>query len=173
VTEPVARTSVRRTVRVAVALVAGQALLCAVIGWVTFGASHAHRPGAPVSTVEPLAGKPLVMPPAVSVPPPRAPSASVTPSAKEKVKTSAPASPRQSPSRRPPAEDSTSPPVMLASPPPRPADVAPSPTPADQVQSPVKLLDVCEPLDAKGLTADGVPVRCVKSADGTLHWQIN
>ena len=62
VTEPVAHAaSPRRTVRVAVALVAGQAALCAVIGWVTFGAAE---PGTPADTrqVDPLAGPPVVVP---------------------------------------------------------------------------------------------------------------
>ena len=56
-TESVARAaSPRRTVRVAVALVTGQAALCAVIGWMTFGSPdpappRATRPVAPLVQV--------------------------------------------------------------------------------------------------------------------------
>jgi hypothetical protein len=50
--EPVPVTlRVRRTVRMAVALVVGQALLCALIGWLTLGRSRsepAHPPGSAV-----------------------------------------------------------------------------------------------------------------------------
>jgi hypothetical protein len=177
VTEPVARASVRRTVRVAVALVAGQAVLCAVIGWVTFGSGHAHRPG-PVPTVEPLAAKPLVIPPPVVLPPPRPPRSPATPSAAKKDTTSA--SPSARPSTREPrstpasvAEPARSPRSGPSPPPEGPALAVPSPTPDDQVQSPVKLLDPCDPVDALGLTVAGLSLRCVKGDDGSLHWQIN
>jgi hypothetical protein len=178
VTEPVARASVRRTVRVAVALVAGQAVLCAVIGWVTFGSGHAHRPG-PVRTVEPLAAKPLVIPPPVVTPPPRPPRSSAAPSAAKKDTTSA--SPSARPSSRQPrsapasvAEPARSPrPDSPPLPPAGPALSVPSPSSDDEVQSPVKLLDPCDPVDAPGLTVAGLSLRCVKGDDGRLHWQIN
>ena len=58
---PVTRT-VRRTVRMAVVLVIGQALLCALIGWIVFGHSFSTRPpGAP--PVDRLAVPPMVIPP--------------------------------------------------------------------------------------------------------------
>ena len=61
--EPVPGTrTVRRTVRVAVALLLGQAVLVAVIGWVTYRYSPAHRHrGAAV--VDQMAGAPRVLPP--------------------------------------------------------------------------------------------------------------
>jgi hypothetical protein len=46
------------------------------------------------------------------------------------------------------------------------------PTPDDEVQSPVTVLDVCDPVDAKGLTADGTSVTCVAGRDGVLRWQL-
>jgi hypothetical protein len=59
---------------VAAVLVAGQAALCAVIGWVTLVGAHAPKAGTP--TPNPLAGGPLVVPlptvapaPPTSVPP--------------------------------------------------------------------------------------------------------
>jgi hypothetical protein len=177
VTEPVARASVRRTVRVAVALVAGQAVLCAVIGWVTFGSGHPHRPG-PVPSVEPLAARPLVIPPPAVLPPPKPPRSSATPSAGKKDTTSASSAPRsstgQSHSAPASAAETTRSPVRQASPPPEgPALAQPSPSSDDEVQSPVKLLDTCEPVDALGLTVAGLSLRCVKGADGSLRWQIN
>jgi hypothetical protein len=172
VTEPVARTSVRRTVRVAVALILGQAVLCAVIGWVTFGSGHA-QPRGPVPTTEPLAGKPLVIPPPVVVPPPRPPQPSAEPSVSKKVRR---ASPSERPSTRPSSSPTTTParsPVRQASPTGQPALALPTPPTAGPVQSPVKVLDVCAPADAIGLTAEGVSVTCVLGGDGTLRWQIN
>jgi hypothetical protein len=176
VTEPVARASVRRTVRVAVALVAGQAVLCAVIGWVTFGSGHTHRTG-PVPSVEPLAAKPLVIPPPAVVPPPKPPRSSATPSAGKKDTTSASSSPRSStgqPHAAPASvAETTRSPGRPSPPPEEPALTQPSPSSDDEVQSPVKLLDACDPVDALGLTVAGLSLRCVKGADGSLHWQIN
>jgi hypothetical protein len=175
VTEPVARTSVRRTVRMAVALVAGQAVLCAVIGWVTFGAGHPHRPSA-APTVEPLAVKPLVIPPPVIVPPPRPPRSSAAPSTGRKASTavssersSSTPTPRPSSSRPAAAR----PAAGRAATPDPPALVVPSPAPDDVVQSPVTVPDVCDPVDARGLTADGVSVTCVVGRDGVLRWQLS
>jgi hypothetical protein len=60
-------TSVRRTVLIAVALVTGQALLCGLIGFLTFGNDE---PRSPTPAAEPqLAGPPLVVPPAALPPP--------------------------------------------------------------------------------------------------------
>ena len=170
-TEPVARTSVHRTVRVAVALIAGQALLCGVVGWVTFGAGPARHSSAPVPTVEPLAGKPLTIP-TPAPPPPRPPksSASSSPSARESSVKAVPATTATRP--RPTSKPAARIPLKQVSPPP-PVPALPIPASADPVQSPVELFDVCAPAGALGRTADGVSVRCVLGIDGTLHWQIN
>jgi hypothetical protein len=45
--------------------------------------------------------------------------------------------------------------------------------PSPEVQTAVKLLDVCDPAGAAGLTADGTSVQCLRTSDGTLAWQIN
>jgi hypothetical protein len=178
VTEPVARASARRTVRVAVALVAGQAVLCAVIGWVTLGSGHAHKP-APVRTVEPLAAKPLVIPPPLVAPGPKPPRSSATPSPSADRKDSTSASARSRPSTRPPrsaparVSASARAPIKPAPPPGQPALALPSPSADDEVQSPAKPLDPCAPVDAKGLTLAGLSLLCVKSDDGSLRWQIN
>ena len=66
---PVTRT-VHRTVRMAVVLVIGQALLCAVIGWIVFGhpASTGRPPGGPI--VDRLAVPPMLIPlPPTATPP--------------------------------------------------------------------------------------------------------
>jgi hypothetical protein len=40
------------------------------------------------------------------------------------------------------------------------------------VQSPVAILDPCDPVDAQGLTADGISVTCVAGRDGVPRWQV-
>jgi hypothetical protein len=178
VTVPVARASVRRTVRVAAALVAAQALLCGVIGWVTFGARHPHHPTA-VPTVEPLAGKPLLIPPPVIAPPapPRPPRPSASASTRKKVDAPPPSSPRparrtrSSPPPEPVPEVRSSPAAQVS--PSQQTALLPTALPDGVVQSPVKILDGCAPVNAKGLTADGISVTCRQAADGTLRWQIN
>jgi len=163
---------VHRTVRVAAALIAGQAALCAVIGWVTIGASHPHRSDASAS-VDPLAGPPLVIPqPGVVAPlPPSPPPGPTRPASTSTVRTSGPSTPpasHRSPERPPSATVRPVGPVRLP-PPTEQAQLDGTPTP--DVQSPVDLLGLCDPLDALGLTADGISVRCVPGADGTPRWQ--
>ena len=160
--------------RVAAALVVGQVLLCAVIGWVTFRSGQTRRPDS-VPPADPLAAKPLAIPPPVVVPPPSPkPSASSSAARKAALSTepSARASSKPPPSPPAPAEARKSPatrPPLAA----QPDLVVPTPEPDASVQSPVKVLDPCDPVDATGLTADGVSVRCVEGDDGTLRWQIN
>jgi hypothetical protein len=185
VTEPVAGTApVRRTVRVATALVAGQALLCGVIGWVTFGPSE---PGPRAArTVEPLAPLPVV--PSVVVPPapPRAsppsrPASSRSVRAKSSASRSpaAPKRPRVTTEPPPPADEP--PPTLVIAPPdqdktrtpPSPGLVGTgTPTPTASVQGPVTVGGECEPEGAPGVTADDRRVRCVRAGDGDLRWQI-
>jgi hypothetical protein len=196
VTEPVARASARRTVRVAVALVAGQAALCAVIGWVTLGGPHTAGLPAP----NPLAGGPLVVPPLTVAPAPptsvpTAPRTSVRP-----APTSAPPAPLPPPvivpagatSTRPPTSTAPQPhppippapmpvtaaktppvaPTVLASPS-SDSNLAPTPTPtASDIQQGVVVGDPCDPVGAAGTTVDGTPVLCVLGDDGVQRWQI-
>jgi hypothetical protein len=198
VTEPVARPSARRTVRVATALVAGQAALCAVIGWITFGATHgpARTASAPV---DPLAGAPLVIPPPSMLPPvlpktgPRtSPAVTAEATATSIDRTTAPRSRRTARHSSPPPPAAPRPP---APPPvaPLPAPTAPTttstdpppsppasddpqlivPTPTPEIQQPVVAREPCDPENALGETAAGVALVCVHGADGTLRWQIS
>jgi hypothetical protein len=185
VTEPVAGApSVRRTVRVAVALLAGQALLCAVIGWLNFGPSPAHRGAA--RPVDPLAAPPFVAPaPSAG----RVKTSAATPrptrtSAKEKAPTTRPPRPTLPPPdpESPSIVDAPSPaasslePVQPAPPETTPElgtrPPPPSPSPSDKVQAPVKVSDDCAPEGALGKTSNGTNVRCVRKADGELRWEI-
>jgi cytoskeletal protein RodZ len=73
------KSSVRRTVLIAVSLVVGQLALCSVIGWVTFGGLL----GPPKSADRPIADQPSSAAPAIpSIPAPPSPSA--TPSTEVK-----------------------------------------------------------------------------------------
>jgi hypothetical protein len=187
VTVPVARGSARRTVRVAVALVAGQAALCAVIGYLTLGGPHQHSPAAPAAG-DPLAAGPLVVPP-VQIMPPSAGSAAPRPPSAPTTRTTA----TTSATRRPPAAGpdrqraaAEPPPSPLADPATAPMPpaaptrtIAPTgpqfltPEPTDSgVQQNVKVGDVCSPIGADGLTTDDETVRCVRGSDGQLRWQL-
>jgi hypothetical protein len=183
----------------AVALVAGQAALCAVIGWVTLGGPQPHRAGPP--TPNPRAGGPLVAPPLTVAP---APPTSVPPAPRTSVRpapTSAPPAPLPPPvivqagatSTRPPTFTAlqrlpsitptpmpvtaakTIPPVaptVLASPS-SGSNLAPTPTPAaSDIQQGVVVGDPCDPVGANGTTVDGTPVLCVLEDDGVPRWQI-
>jgi hypothetical protein len=176
-------------VRVAVALVAGQAALCAVIGWLTFGPAPA--PSRPSAALDPPAPPRLAMPSISIAPPPTsAPPTSPPPT------TRATSSPRAAVARfarppRPPAppkqpdREGTSevPPLPLDSPiSPTPTESAsPSPDPnasplpssTDVVQHPVVEGGPCEPEGALGRTVDDVALRCLRGEDGRLVWQIN
>jgi hypothetical protein len=196
VTEPVARPSARRTVRVATALVAGQAALCAVIGWITFGATHgpARTASAPV---DPLAGAPLVIPPPSVVPPvlPKTgPAVTAKATATSIDRTTAPRSRRTARHSSPPPPAApppvapppvaplpapTAPTTTSTDPPPSPPAsddsqlIVPTPTPTPQIQQPVVVREPCDPENALGKTAAGVALVCVHAADGTLRWQIS
>jgi hypothetical protein len=190
VTVPVARGSARRTVRVAAALIAGQAALCAVIGYLTLGGPHLHKGSSAPAAPDPLAGAPLVVPPP-QIPPPSSDAApkqppdstsrsSVAASAGRPSRSAAPEQQRilaaepSPPSATSPA--AASPPAIASVPP-----SAPSPSVGDQFASPnptntdiqrdVEVGDSCSPLGADGLTADGTAVRCLRGADGQLRWQ--
>jgi hypothetical protein len=165
-------------VRVAVALVTGQAALCAVIGWVTFGPSAAKPDAAnakPLNTQIQLAPMPTL--PAGVPPAPPGPAASPVPS-----------SPRASRSSRPvvtrtttkPAADKHRPVIATGQTPPEPPPAspnpglaAPSPPAPSGVQSPVVVGRPCDPDGAKGLTLDLIELVCVLDRDGDLVWQIN
>jgi hypothetical protein len=55
-------TSVRRSVTIATALVVSQALLCVIIGWVTFG-HHDHSGSSSAEAAGPTLGPGAVVPP--------------------------------------------------------------------------------------------------------------
>ena len=174
-TEPVTRaTSVRRTVTVATVLVLSQAVLCAVIGWVTFGGKEpAHsQPRADGA----LLGPAIVVPPA-SVPPVVTPGPTHQSAKPVKERSSTPkptaARVRLSPSaapRRTPGE------IMVAPSPPAAtisagSDLVSQPS-ASAPQSDVEVGKPCDPEGADGVTADDVAVRCLRDDSGDLVWQI-
>jgi hypothetical protein len=182
VTEPVARTSVRRTVRMAVALVAGQAALCAVIGWVTFGAGHPDRPGNAAQAVDPLADPPQIEPPATAAPappgsatvPPAPPAAKASTSTRASSHPAAPKPHRSTPARAAPVP---APRQSAAAPRPSPpggqAELQhPSPAPTG-TQSGAVLGEPCDPVGAPGLTVDHIVLHCILGIDGNQSWQIN
>lgn len=175
-------TSVRRTVTVAVALVVGQALLCGIIGFVTFGGKSEVRP-APRAVEPRLAGPPRVVPPP-GVPPPSsaAPTGKRTPVRATSTHRSLPAPPpartrsraTSKPSRPPavtPPSASSAPPAPAISPP-----VALLPTsPAagdDESPDPPVAGQSCDDEDATGKTAEGKSVRCERDRDGDLRWRL-
>jgi hypothetical protein len=162
--------SVRRTVLVAGALLAGQALLCAVIGVVTFG----ERGGEPadVRVAGPRFAPPPVAPSAPGPSPTRSAAAKqrgavrssmsrpVSPPAGPPSRSSSPAPREAGPvASQPPAV--TTPPEVIGLPPP-PSAGAPAP--------PV----VNEPCDTEGLigmTVTGQVVRCAHGLGGMLRWR--
>lgn len=191
-TVPVARPSARRTVRVAAALVFGQAVLCAVIGYVTLGGPGAHRPDA-AHTGEPFAGGPLALP-APAVHPPSPTSIAPEPPGAAKTTTRRPVI---APSRhRPeltPTPPSEAPPVILlatslpgtdpttgTSPAPSPEATSPNessglPPPSPPTSQPteqgVTIGDPCDTVDAPGVTNDGTAVVCRPDNAGVSRWQ--
>ncbi|MGK5678888.1 hypothetical protein [Actinoplanes sp. URMC 104] len=135
--EPVPVTRrVRRTVRMAVALVVGQAMLCALIGWLTFGRSRSEPAGPPGSSVVDQLAAPPVVP---SVPPAVHGTAVPTGQARELV---SPASRRavRKGARTPVPAPATSPvslPEPISAPPgDEPGTVAPAPPPATTTSAP-------------------------------------
>ena len=168
--------------RVAVALLAGQAALCAVIGWVTFGPPQTGpRSQQPVA---PLAAPPLAMPTAsVAMPPTPTPSTRAPKSDADRARSTrihrAPAPPAQKRARTVEERPATVlAPDSLAPEPPAPSpDVAatppPDPTESGEVQGPVVEGEPCDPEGALGLTVDDVSLRCVRLEDDRIVWQIN
>ncbi|MFI5888975.1 hypothetical protein ACIA5D_02520 [Actinoplanes sp. NPDC051513] len=183
--------TVRRTVRVAVALVVGQALLCALIGWLTLGRGHGSA-----ATVDQMAAPPVPAPTATSRYATPAPTAatSATPPATAGRKT-ADRKVAATPSRaNPPALDPPDPPAP-APPPPAPATavpelpdptivvttttvpgralVPPMPSPTlSEAPGPVTVGDRCLPEGAFARTADGDLVRCVRTWRHRSRWKI-
>ena len=171
-------TSVRRTVAVAVTLVTAQALLGAVIGFVTFGGEET----APATTVaEPqLAGPPIVVPPTLA-----APAERLSIAASRGVRTERPTSPPVTPAAKrrpvtPATTPSPSPPVGKSAPPvpPMPPISDPgtgleSPSAPGQDDPPVPVVgERCDEEGADGRTADNKAVRCVRGRGGDLRWRL-
>ena len=170
------------------ALAAGQALLCAVIGWLTFGSGPAgSHPAPPSQPADPLAAPPLVMPTAsMALPPTSAPATTSAPRSRAAapVRSSRPARPPAPP--RVPQRTRTEPPAVTIAAPddtaePQPPAAAPEPDPAAtpvpsssaDVQLSVTVGDACEPPGALGITDDDVALICVPGPDGRPVWQIN
>jgi hypothetical protein len=195
--EPVPGTrTVRRTVRVAVSLLLGQALLCAVIGWVTYRYSPAHRHRGP-TVVDQLADAPRRHPKPAEV---RPAETSPGPRATNRPRTRAPVPRSTAPPSFPVPTLSAQPvislPVTLPAPPVTPVPPAPSappvslaPTalparppnspvpsvdlfPPGPVQQPVTVGEPCHPLGAIGRTAKGTEVRCLRTRTHRQRWKI-
>jgi hypothetical protein len=164
-------------VTVATALVASQAVLCAVIGWITFGGTNQPAQST-ARAAEPVLGPPIVVPPA-SVAPVVPPSA---------ARRDTPVTGRASSTPKP-----TSAPARTAVPPSLPhhtilpTQIVPrlpaasrdgvglvvGPTPsASGTQGNVEVGKECAPEDAIGSTADDFAVLCARDRGGNLIWQI-
>ena len=168
-------TSVRRTVTVAGALVAGQALLCVVIGFVTFGDPEDEAPSVQAAVPR------LVVPPTV---PPSRPAAgekfaavsSTTPRPTLTKQRSSPAGSTSSPAGRvPPA--SAAPEASVTSPPNvgllPPSSSTPEPEPEpDDTPEPAVVHERCDTEGATSRTATGKAVRCERGRDGDLRWRL-
>ncbi|MFC3384921.1 hypothetical protein ACFOHP_23705 [Couchioplanes caeruleus subsp. azureus] len=169
----------RRTVIVAVGLVTGQALLCAVIGFVTFD-GRGDVPSARSRVAAPKLDAPIAVPP----PAPPAPTGSSRMPrgnagahlSKSSLPATRPASPAAPPagSSRPssaplpasPPEPPPAPPI----PPPLP-DSPPSEPPDDRRRTLPVLGDFCADEGATGETGDGRKVRCAWDRHGDLRWR--
>jgi hypothetical protein len=183
---PAART-VRRTVRVAVALVVGQALLVGLIGWLTFG-----RADGSGGHVDPMAARPATPPPTTAgryADPAASRGASAASSPTAKRATHRPQAPATAPGRAPlsPPEPDPAPP-----PPATEAPVVPEPAPTIvatpttvppalvpvvpsapiETPAPVMVGDPCRPEGAYAYTADGLLVRCARTWHHRLRWKI-
>ena len=167
--------------RLAVALVVGQALLCAVIGWMTLG-SPRSEPARPSGTAVVDA---MGAPPSPPSPPPAVHTSRVlaAPATQARKATSAPAPHRPTSTRatRTASPSPTPSPVPIGAPPDDPAMAPPepsppsspsSPSPSDEVQEPVREGDECRPAGARGRTAEGEDVRCVREWPRRLRWRI-
>ena len=174
-------TSVRRTVIVAVSLVTGQALLGAVIGFVTFDRGEEARV-APRPT-DALAAPPIVVP-APSIP---VPTGSQRPSRKRavaEVSTGVRRTPPPAPVPTGTTEATTSPRTTA---PPRPTTSAPATAPPSSAPPSLPSLlppvydappedipvirERCDEEGVTGRTDDGRLVRCERDRDGDLRWR--
>ncbi|UQU66120.1 hypothetical protein COUCH_07445 [Couchioplanes caeruleus] len=175
-------TSVRRTVIVAVALVTGQALLGAVIGFMTF--DRADEAPAPARAAEPAVAPPIVVPPA-SMP---APTEASRPPRKRAVADASSGTRGPGRASSASARTVTEPPAAPAAPqlrttvptpppssgPPPPAPPAPGLVPSpdvDEPEDPPVVREPCEDEGATGRTDDGKVVRCERGRDGKLRWR--
>ena len=178
--------SARRTVRIALALVTGQALLCAVIGWVTFGTPDDRRSG-PRGPITTLTDPPFALPQL----PAAAPSGSPSTARPRRSAGSVDRSPVRSTARatrsaRPPASvrarprpvtpsaatPSTARPTKSSLPAAPPADPEPSGGGVG-FEAPVVVGQRCDRRGELELTEDGVEVRCTRDRAGVLRWQID
>jgi hypothetical protein len=179
-------TSVRRTVVVAVGLLTGQALLCGVIGFVTFGDRSGAAPRGRAAEPQ-LAGPPIVAS-SPGVQPssggPVEPAGPRTPRATRTglpVTPPAPAAVRQRTTRPAGPTRSSSAPVLPAPPAPAPSPtdralLPPSPpassAPQEDAPLPVVEKERCADEGATGSTAEGKAVRCERARDGELRWRL-
>jgi hypothetical protein len=174
---------------VATALVAGQALLCAVIGWVTFGGHDPAR--STTQAAEPRFGPALVVPPASVAPVltggptrshPKAPDLSLpaptgpppSPPGPDSIKLTIPPSRTSAPVSAP-VSSAAAPAARPGAPVPSSVDGSLVATPAPTVsptQEGVVAGEKCDPPDAYGLTVGKVAVRCLPDRNGDLVWQI-
>jgi hypothetical protein len=173
------------------ALIAVQVALCAVIGFVTFGAGHHGTNGQP--RPESLAANaphliPTAMPNGSGLSPAgplisRSPSKSTPKSPPTRASTSAdgqvlmapsPPSKSSKPGLLPPG-DAPEPPAATMAPSPGPTTPAetrlPTPSPTGSVQSGAVEDQRCNPVNALGRTADGSVLVCLPAIDGSLHWK--
>ena len=175
-------TPVRRTVIVAVSLVTGQALLGAVIGFVTFDRDD----GAPVAprAADVVAAPPIVVP-APSLPVPSRSSRAPRKRAAAEVSTSIrrtvppPAEPTETETERP--RTSTAPRPATTAPEPAPSSTPPPPAPPPTALLPPEydappddtpvIRERCDEEGATGRTDDGRAVRCERDRDGDLRWR--
>ena len=187
-----ATSGVRRTVRLAAALVVGQVLLVAVIGWVTFTQAGQHS-GRDTPAVEQLAAPPAVIPPP-AVP---APTRSATPGPGAGTSTAGhprdrttdpdrPAAARASSSSRPPAAGPVLPPLPppVATPgsgpetapltlvPTSDSPAAVTPTPTASSSPPVLAGQACTEMYTLAQAADGQMVQCLPTRSHQLRWKI-
>ena len=187
-TVPVARTQVRRNVRMAVALVVGQAVLCVVIGYIALGGLGGH-PGLTPRAVGPLAaptgedGSPSV----TSRPPskPGQPSPRGIPAGPAVLPDTIAAPP--GPANVPQVLDApgvkpapgTTDPTVAATSPATSGTGSPSPTDDQGVAAPQNksvqpdavLGGPCDKPHESDTTSDGVDVVCLPDAQGDLTWQ--
>jgi hypothetical protein len=178
----------RRTVRTAVALLVSQALLCGLIGWLTFGRSPASEPRPGVQAVDPL-----VPPVATTASTPAresiGPAATATPAAASTAAARRLPPPRRTGTWPAPGRLPAEPPATAAPAEPPPAPLVSTPTPtasgggllppappspssAPLVQQPVTVGDHCHPEWSFGRTAAGTLVRCLRSGPHRQRWKI-